>query len=115
MIGERLKKARKNKGLKQSVLAHLVGVAASEISQYETGRKFPKKDHLCTLLDVLDVSADYILGRDESVISNNTDYIIHLSSKDLEILSKIKHYKKLYYVLCSERMEDIIREWARRF
>ena len=115
MIGERLRKARENKGLKQSVLAHLIDVTTSQISQYETNRKFPRKEKLCRLLDVLDVSADYILGRDKSVVSNDTDYIIHLSSKDLEILSKIKEYEKLYYVLCSEGMEDVIKDWARRF
>ena len=115
MIGERLRKARKAKGLKQSVLGHLIGVSPSEISQYENNKKFPRRDKLFKIMEVLEISSDYIFGTEVGVANNNTNYIVYLSSKDLQILSEIKKYKKLYHILCSERIEDAIYSWAKRF
>ena len=115
MIGERLKKARKAKGLKQSVLGSLIGVSPSEISQYENNKKFPRRAKLFKLMKVLEISSDYIFGTEVCVTSSNTDYVVYLSFKELQILSEIKKYKNLYHILCSERMEDAIYSFAKKF
>lgn len=115
MTGERFREARKAKGYKQDVLGYMIGVSGAEISNYENDKKFPPKDKFCKLLDALDVSADYILERETSVASNDTDYIVHLPKRDLEMLSKISEYKELHDVLTSDRGDDIIKKWASKF
>lgn len=115
MIGERLKKAREAKNFKQWVLAKMIGVSNSEISQYETNKKFPRKDKLLKLLDALEVSADYILGRDTGVTCNDTSYIIYLSQKEIEIVMTLRKYENLYELLSSDRMGDIIKKWAAKY
>ena len=115
MVGERLKQARIKQGLKQSALGAIVGVSASFISQCENGHKFPRLDVFLKMVDTLGVSPNYILGREVGVANRDTDYIVYLSKKDLEIIGKIKEYKSLYTVLSSERTTDIISSWAHKF
>lgn len=112
MIGQRLKWARQRKNLKQNVLGQMVGVSASAISQYEQNKKFPRKDVFLKLLNILEVSPEYILGHDACVATNDTNYTIFLSKKDIEIINTIKKYPKLYNLLSSERTDDIIKYWA---
>ncbi len=115
MIGQRLKQARLNLGLKQSALGAIVGVSASFISQCESGRKFPRLDVFLKIVDALNVSPNYVLGREVSVAARDTEYTVFLSMKDLEILEKIREYKSLYTVLSSDRTSDIISSWAHKF
>lgn len=115
MFGERLKQARLKCGLKQSALGAIVGVSASFISQCESGRKFPRLDVFLKIVDALNVSPNYILGREIGVASRDTNYTVYLSKKDLEIISKIKENKSLYTVLSSDRTNDVINIWASKF
>lgn len=114
MIGERLKQARLAAGITQKVVGLEVGVTASQISQIEKGKKFPSLDVFLKMADLFNVAPEYILGRDTGVTSDNTEYIVHIASKDLEILSTIKEYENLYKLLSSDRMQDVIASWSRR-
>ncbi len=114
MIGERLKQERLKAGLTQKVVGLEVGVTASQISQIEKGKKSPSLDVFLKMADLFNVSPEYILGRDRGVASDDTDYIVRIPSKDLEILSTIREYENLYMLLSSDRMEDVIASWSRR-
>lgn len=46
-------------------LARRVGVSSEMITQYCTTKKLPRLDTFARLCQVLDVSADYILGIDK--------------------------------------------------
>ncbi len=59
-IGDRIKEARKSKGLKQSELAEMVDVTASAIGNYENNVSFPKESVLFKLIDALKVDANYL-------------------------------------------------------
>ena len=61
-FGKRLRDKRKEKGLSQTKLGHMVGLTKQSISYYELGAKIPKASNLKRLADSLDVSADYLLG-----------------------------------------------------
>lgn len=61
-LGERIKAARDNKGLKQSELADLIDVKSSGvISNWEKGINKPDADKIIKLCEVLDISASYLL------------------------------------------------------
>jgi transcriptional regulator with XRE-family HTH domain len=59
-----LKDARKAKGMTMKELGEIIGVAESTISQYEAGKRQPDFEILLKLGETLNVSVDYLLGRD---------------------------------------------------
>lgn len=62
---ENLKKARKNKNYTQDKLAKLLGVSRSTVAMWESGSSQPDNRLLSVLADILDVSVDYLLGRED--------------------------------------------------
>lgn len=56
-----LRIARENKGMTQKELAASVGLAASTIANYETGKREPDLSTLCQIADVLDCSLDMLI------------------------------------------------------
>jgi len=62
MIGERLTKLRKQKGLTQDDLGEMLSLANTSISSYETGGSIPTEETLITMAKIFDVSIDYLVG-----------------------------------------------------
>lgn len=60
---ERLKEARKRKGLKQREVAEQLQMTAHSYQQYEGGSRRPNFETLVALADLLEVSTDCLLGR----------------------------------------------------
>lgn len=60
-----LKLARIKKRYTQQQLADIIGEKMISISRYETGASKPPIGKLCKLADVLEVSTDYLLGREK--------------------------------------------------
>ena len=73
IIGERLKDARKRKNMSQQQLGDLLGVSKVSICGYENGVRIPTIENFVQLLDILDLSADYLLGRDITVVSEDEE------------------------------------------
>src|SRR5271167_559996 len=63
-FGDRLRKAREDKGLSQSEFAHKTGFQPSAISHFESGRRSPSFENLKRLADALSVTIDFLLGRE---------------------------------------------------
>lgn len=60
-----MKIARIKKGLSQIELGDKIGVSNRMISQYESGYSTPGVDTLVKIADVLEVTVDYLLGREK--------------------------------------------------
>ena len=60
-MGDRIKAARKKIGLTQEALAEKVDVTAFYMGEIERGVKTPSLDLFIRLVEVLDVSSDYLL------------------------------------------------------
>jgi transcriptional regulator with XRE-family HTH domain len=58
-----LRKTRESKGLSQTELAEKAGFQPSAISHFEAGRRSPSFDNLKRLADTLNVTIDFLLGR----------------------------------------------------
>ncbi|HIU00752.1 MAG TPA: helix-turn-helix transcriptional regulator [Candidatus Coproplasma excrementavium] len=65
-IQQRLREEIKNSGMTQREIAAAMGVSAQTVSRYMTDDIFPALDTLARLCEVLDVSADYILGTEKN-------------------------------------------------
>ena len=65
-VGERIKKARKAKGLTQEELAKSLGVSFAMIGQYERGERNPKYETLQRIADALNVNIGVLLYGEHS-------------------------------------------------
>ena len=65
MFNKRLREMRMKRGFTQQKLADTLNIALRSYQCYETGTRTPCYDLLIRLADVLDVSLDYLMGRDE--------------------------------------------------
>lgn len=61
----KLKEVRERKGLTQGALAKKIGQTSQSINQYESGKRSMSVDTLLKVIDVLDCSADELLGIDK--------------------------------------------------
>lgn len=62
IIKQRLKQEIKTSSKSIKEIAELLGVSPEMITQYCTTKKLPRLDTFAKLCQILDVSADYILG-----------------------------------------------------
>lgn len=97
-FGEILKKLRQEKKLTQEELAIKINSSRSNIANYENNNNMPSVEILERLSEIFDVSADYLLGKSET---------IKLSDEDIKFM---KNIKKL-----SETEKEIIRNTMEAF
>lgn len=62
-FGQRLKQIREEQGLTQKQFAEKIGSTERGIRKYEAGDSEPAFRVILSILDNIDVSADYLLGR----------------------------------------------------
>ena len=65
MFNKRLREMRMKRNFTQQRLADTIGVALRSYQCYETGTRTPNYDLLILIADTLDVSLDYLMGRDD--------------------------------------------------
>ena len=68
-FNENLKNARERKGMSQKDVAEEIGVAKSTYSLYESGNREPNVQTIKRIADVLNVSADDLLGLNDKPIT----------------------------------------------
>lgn len=74
MIGQRIKKRRKELHITQTEIQTACGISSGNMSGIETGRYLPSAVALIELAKILDCSIDWILTG-ESLISNNSSFV----------------------------------------
>ncbi|MBQ9120384.1 MAG: FHIPEP family type III secretion protein [Lachnospiraceae bacterium] len=62
-FGTRISQCRQNKNMTQEELARRLGVTPQALSKWECGRSLPDLSMLAEVCNVLEVSADYLIGR----------------------------------------------------
>ncbi len=92
ILGERLKKLRKEKNMTQEELGAILGRTKFNISNYEMGRRQPDNDTLRALSDFFDVSTDYLLGKTN--LRNYPDTLAFHTTEDLtdEEIEEVRKY-----------------------
>ena len=64
-FGERLNVTRKQQGRTAQEVANVLGIGLRSYRAYESGNREPSFSSLVLLADLVDVSTDYLLCRDE--------------------------------------------------
>ena len=72
MFGTRLRETRSTHGLTQQYMADSLNIHVRSYQKYEGGERNPPFDILVKLADILDVSVDYLLGRDGFLRKHHT-------------------------------------------
>jgi len=97
LVGKRLKDLRLERGLSQQELGRMINVTKVSICGYENGTRTPSLDTFIVLADILGASTDYLLGREISVVSEDTnEYIGSASEQDMEIIKEFRLKPSLY-------------------
>lgn len=95
IIGSRVKNLRCIRGLNQSELGNIIGVSKASISGYEHATRNPSYKNLDKLADFFGVTSDYLLGREELMVYENSK-TTGLNKDDANIINSIKDYPSLY-------------------
>lgn len=96
IVGKRIKELRKSKNLTQQKLADLINVTKVSICCYEKGTRTPNLETFIDLVNVLETTPDYLLGRDVKVVSENDEnYSVVLPIEDIQIIKEIRKNEKL--------------------
>lgn len=85
----RLKEVRKTRKLTQQELAEKTGIPVTSIAHFESGSRKPSIENFYKLIVVLNISADYILGRSEEMGTSGIDPIMSTLQKLPEIERKM--------------------------
>ncbi len=62
LLSQRLKELRKSENMSQVALSKLIGVAQSNVSDWENDVSRPEYENLIKIAKIFDVSTDYLLG-----------------------------------------------------
>lgn len=62
-MGERMRRLRKDKGLKQEQVAAILGLNRKAVSHYENDIREPSFETLVKMAELYQVSTDYLLGK----------------------------------------------------
>lgn len=74
MFGSRLNKTRKSKGYTAQTMADFLSVSLRTYRHYESETSYPSLDTLVKIANILDVSTDFLLCRDEWMISHGVSF-----------------------------------------
>ena len=91
-FNENLREARERKGISQKDMAEKIGVAKSTYSLYESGKREPSVDTIKKIADILNISADTLLGIEEQPMT----LAAHFDGNEYteEELNEIKQFAK---------------------
>ena len=80
LIGEKIKKYRKEKGLTQKKLGELCGINEANIRKYELGKANPKIETIEKIANALETTADELRGIKRD-IAYNVDEIVEVLNR----------------------------------
>ncbi|MDP5275072.1 helix-turn-helix domain-containing protein [Chengkuizengella axinellae] len=88
-IGKKIKELRQRRGWSQDDLAERLGMTRANISNYERDiNKALPSDILMRIADIMNVSADYLLGKSDDPETPESKFLKTLELSDEEILKK---------------------------
>ena len=103
IFGDRIKQLRNNTGMTQAELGKLIGVSDRVLGYYEANERFPRKQEIIALFaSVFNVSVDYLLGTDGTLIQDASDEYGSIGHKQAQ--GVVKNVEMLF--AGGELMED---------
>ena len=90
IVGQRIQKIRRAKGLTQQQLAEMVGISTNYLSDVERGKSSARIDKLVAIINALGCSADDVFADVINVNDESVDIsAANLTPKQLNLISDI--------------------------
>ena len=97
LLGKRIKKLRREKGLTQQELGDLINVTKVSICCYEKETRVPTLETLTALAKVFKVDINYFFFFFYNVVADSDDsYSMTVAREELEFIKEIRKYSSLY-------------------
>lgn len=97
---DRLRLARERRGLSQKEIAEHLGITPQAYGYYERGERKPGAENLRKIANLLDISVDYLLGRDRGKPEQSNHLIPLLGAvpagTPIEAIEDIEEYIDIY-------------------
>ncbi|MFQ9516422.1 MAG: helix-turn-helix domain-containing protein [Eubacterium sp.] len=77
MFGKRLNQTRKELNITAQYMAEHLQISTRGYRMYESGDRSPSLEMLVQIADILNVSTDYLLGRDDFLKSHGVSFDEH--------------------------------------
>ena len=112
VFGKRLKELRKANGYTIEQFAEAVGISKSTVGYYENNNRMPDIEILSRIADVLNVSADYLIGKTNTTATKGKTKTVcdftGLSDTAVEYLAELVKNKRIAVInhLFSELKQD---------
>ena len=128
MLGEKLKKLRKEKNISQQELAEKLFVSNKTISSWEQNRTEPNLDIIVSICNIFDISVSALIYDNINRTNIETEIKIKLEENEYKKLKKFftknakflkethqvdTYYQPTYRKFIPENINDIINEWLR--
>lgn len=114
-IGERIIFLRENMDMPQVKLAAKIGITKMTLYKYEKNICEPKGEIIARLADVLNTSADFILGRTaDSAPVKTTDIEQKSKMRENELLKKFRNLNDVNKARIEERIEALSESQTRQ-
>ena len=81
----RIRDLREDRDLRQADVAQAIGIDQRTLSNYETGKTNPDSFAIIKLADFFNVSADYLIGRNYSDKSDNSNRSILRKIEEIQL------------------------------
>ncbi len=110
----RIRELRERKGIKAEKLADILGITVRYLYGLETGKRRLNEDHIKRLCDILEVDADYLLGRStlnppRSLQEKVFDPAYEPTEVDLEDFLKVANIRFHGDPIATEDKEKLLR------
>ena len=115
MIGERIKKYRKEREMTQEALAQALSLSPQSVSKWECGDGYPDITLLPALANFFEVTVDELIGNDEisaaEDIQNNYFNVVDSLSSEESLKLSLKYHKKYprHWHIANALMYEITR------
>lgn len=115
LIGERIKKYRKDREMTQDALAQALAVSPQSVSKWECGDGYPDITLLPSIANYFEVTVDELIGNDEisakEDVQKNYFNVVHNLSPDEQLTLALKYHKKYprNWHIATSLMHTIIR------
>lgn len=105
MLGEKIKKYREMKNIKQSEIADLLGVSPATISKYEAGTLEPNIESIKKLSELFEVSIDELLKDDAFDISKIDILAVLREQKEMKLKGNLYHNTQIVMTYNTNHIE----------
>ena len=105
MLGEKIKKYREVKNIKQSEIADILGVSPATVSKYEAGTLEPSIESFKKLSELFEVSIDELLKDDAFDISKIDALEVLREQKDMKLKGNLYHNTQIVMTYNTNHIE----------